>query len=306
MKEPKDTRELGRLGEPPIGQRYELAGRRLYLHRSGSGGPAVVFLPGAGAVGLDYLNIHDRVAEFTTSVLYDRAGTGWSDPIPLPRTATEAATELHALLRVAEIPAPYVLVAHALGGAYARRFTQLFPDDVAGLVALESFHEDWDDYLPDPLHLDNSPTATPGRVQTTFLRVLSKPFYRKMFAAWPAEIRTALVAGHVTPEWMINGAKERSNLPALRAELHSGGPLPDRPLIALGTLAPDPAQRLGFSKNSTAELNSSKSRLYTAMAASVSNGEYRELPSAKHSTIQLDAPDEIVQAIRDVIARAAG
>ncbi|MEV6273749.1 alpha/beta hydrolase [Nocardia sp. NPDC051832] len=293
-------------GEPPIGQRYQLADRRLFLHRSGSGGPAVVFLPGPGAVGLDYLNIHDRVAEFTTSVLYDRAGTGWSDPIPLPRTATDVAIELHALLRVAEVPGPYVLVAHALGGAYARRFTQLFPDDVAGLVALESFYEDWDDYLPDPLHLDKTPTATPGRIQTTLLRVLSKPFYRRMFAAWPPEIRTALVAGHVSPEWMINGAKERTNLPALRTELHSGGPFPDRPLIALGTRTPDPTQRLGFSKSAGNQLAASKTRLYTAMITAVTHGEYRELPTAEHSTIQLDAPDEILQAIHDVIAHAAG
>ncbi|GAB2670756.1 alpha/beta fold hydrolase [Nocardia goodfellowii] len=305
MQEPEGTRELGRLGEPPIGRRYDLADRRLFLHRSGHGGPAAVFLPGAGAVGLDYLNVHDRVADFTTSVLYDRAGTGWSDPVGLPRTATEVATELHALLRIAEVPAPYVLVAHALGGAYARRFAQLFPDEVAGLVALESFFEDWDDYMPETLHLDKSPTATPGRIQTALLRVLSKPFYKKMFAAWPAEIRTPLVAGHVSPEWMVNGAKERSNLLALRTELHSGGPLPDLPLIALGALAPDPAQRVGFSKNATTELTAGKHRLYTAMTESVTHGEYRELPTAKHSTIQLDAPAEIVRAVRDVIDHAA-
>jgi pimeloyl-ACP methyl ester carboxylesterase len=77
----------------------------------GAGGPAVVFLPGASAVGLDYLNIHDRVSAFTTSVLYDRGGTGWSDPAELPRTAAEVATELRDLLRAAEVPAPYLLVA---------------------------------------------------------------------------------------------------------------------------------------------------------------------------------------------------
>lgn len=79
---------------PPAGRHYEVQGRRLFLHKSGSGGPAVVFLPGAGAFGLDYLNLHERVAGFTTCVLYDRAGTGWSDPVELPRTAAEVATEL--------------------------------------------------------------------------------------------------------------------------------------------------------------------------------------------------------------------
>lgn len=64
----------------PLGRLYEVGGRRLMLHRSGDGGPAVVFLPGAGLVGLDFLNLQERVAGFTTNVLYDRAGTGWSDP----------------------------------------------------------------------------------------------------------------------------------------------------------------------------------------------------------------------------------
>src|ERR1700683_907581 len=173
-------------GAPPIGQLYDVDGRRLWLHRSGAGGPAVVFLAGASAVGLDYLNIHDRISGFTTSVLYDRGGTGWSDPMPLPRTAAEVATELRDLLRVAGVPGPYLLVAHSLGGAYARRvaqlfrdqvagrrvaaaapgrFAQLFPDQVAGLLLLESFDEDWDSYLPERLQLARSRQPEPGRLQ---------------------------------------------------------------------------------------------------------------------------------------------
>jgi pimeloyl-ACP methyl ester carboxylesterase len=130
--------------QPPIGRHYDLQGRRTWLHRTGDGGPAVVFLAGASAVGLDYLNLHERVAEWTTSVLYDRGGTGWSDPVDLPRSTTEVATELHDVLRAADVPAPYVLIPHSIGGAYARRFAQLFPRDVAGMVCLDAFHEDWD------------------------------------------------------------------------------------------------------------------------------------------------------------------
>ncbi|MFI6739913.1 hypothetical protein ACIBI9_43920 [Nonomuraea sp. NPDC050451] len=62
--------------EVPLGRRYQVGARQLFLHRSGTRGPAVVFLPGASALGLDYLNLHDRISAFTTSVLYDRAGTG--------------------------------------------------------------------------------------------------------------------------------------------------------------------------------------------------------------------------------------
>ncbi|MGP8296511.1 alpha/beta fold hydrolase [Streptomyces inhibens] len=130
-------------GAPPLGRLHEIGGRRLMVHRSGSGGPTVVFVAGASAVGLDYLNLHNRVSEFTTSMLYDRAGTGWSDEVELPRTATEVADELRNLLRAVGVPAPYLLVGHSLGGAYVRRFAQLFPDEVAGLLLLEPSHEDW-------------------------------------------------------------------------------------------------------------------------------------------------------------------
>ncbi|MBM7788136.1 alpha/beta fold hydrolase [Tenggerimyces flavus] len=93
-----------------IGQRYDTNGRQLWLHRSGAGTPSVVFVPGGGLVGLDFLQVQERAAERTTSVIYDRAGTGWSDAVSLPRSAADVAGELHALLAAANVPAPYVLV----------------------------------------------------------------------------------------------------------------------------------------------------------------------------------------------------
>ena len=114
-------------GTPPPGRYYVVGGRQLLLHRSGSGSPAVVFLPGGGAVGLDYLNVQERAAALTTSVLYDRAGTGWSDRVELPRTSAQVTDELRGLLRTADVPTPRLLVGHSLGGLYARHYAQRFP-----------------------------------------------------------------------------------------------------------------------------------------------------------------------------------
>lgn len=136
------------LFDPSVGGFQELDGRRVFVRRLGSGGPAVVFLPGAGAVGLDFFVIQREVSRFGTAVVYDRGGTGRSDPVPLPRTAASVATELHALLHAQGLAAPYVLVAHSLGGAYAHRFTQLYPRAVAGLVWVDGFHRDWADVMP--------------------------------------------------------------------------------------------------------------------------------------------------------------
>src|SRR5690625_7093986 len=67
----------GYLDDPPIRSFYNVGGHRLFLDCSGSGSPSVVFIPAAGMVGLDYLNIHHEISQYATSVIYDRAGTGW-------------------------------------------------------------------------------------------------------------------------------------------------------------------------------------------------------------------------------------
>jgi pimeloyl-ACP methyl ester carboxylesterase len=84
------------------------------------------------------------VAEVTRACAYDRAGMGWSDAGPLPRTAARLATELRELLRAGEIPPPYILVGHSFGGLVMRLFACRHPADTAGLILLEPAHpEQW-------------------------------------------------------------------------------------------------------------------------------------------------------------------
>ncbi len=291
---------------PPLGRLYEVDGRQLWLHRGGSGAPAVVFLPGASAVGLDYLNIHDEAAKFTTSVLYDRGGTGWSDPADLPRTAAEVATELRDLLRAADVPGPYMLVAHSLGGAYARRFAQLFPDQVAAVLYLDSFYELTDDYMPERLHLAKVRQPDPGRLQLALMRPFMRRMYQQMFASWPEPVRRQLIDRHMSPAWWQVGVRERSSMPQLAGELRSGGALPDTPLIAITSLAIDPGMRLLMSGKALREMNAAKLRLYAALATSVTEGENRVLDDARHSTMTTDHPGAIVQAIRDLLGEIGG
>ncbi|MFI0468471.1 alpha/beta fold hydrolase [Saccharopolyspora sp. 5N102] len=286
---------------PPLRRRYEVDGRRLFLHRSGTGGPAVVFLPGAGAVGLDYLNVHQRVAELTTSVIYDRGGTGWSDPLPLPRTAAETATELRDLLRAAEIPGPYVLAAHSLGGTHARRFSQLFPDEVAGLLWLEGLHEDWDAHMPESMRLANSTQPLPDLDEQQLQQF--RAYFSQMFATWPDELRELLVERHLSTEWLHSNNHQRSNVPDLAAEIRAGGGGPDVPLIALTGVGIDPGQALFMSDEELRELNESKQKLFQTFADSVTRGEHRVLEGAGHSTLHTDRPDAVVEAVRDLLSR---
>jgi pimeloyl-ACP methyl ester carboxylesterase len=113
-------------------------GTRLNMYCTGSGSPAVIFDSGWEDWAPAWAPIQPRVAKFTRACSYDRAGAGFSDPGPLPRTSVRNADALHAALRNAGIRGPYILLGHAFGGDNVRTFADRYPADVAGLVLLEA------------------------------------------------------------------------------------------------------------------------------------------------------------------------
>jgi pimeloyl-ACP methyl ester carboxylesterase len=127
---------------PAPGRLVDIGGRRLHLLEAGDGSPAVVVVPAMSEGGLTWVRIQRELAAEMRVVLYDRAGTGWSDaPARGRRTFDDAAAELRALLDSSGIAPPYVLVSHSLGGVIARRFAALYPGTVAGMVLVDSSHE---------------------------------------------------------------------------------------------------------------------------------------------------------------------
>jgi pimeloyl-ACP methyl ester carboxylesterase len=130
-----------RASNPPPGKLVKVGDKSLHLYRLGEGGPAVILESGWGGTWLDWNAIQDRIAQFTTVCSYDRLGLGWSDPTDRPQTRDEVARRLHSLLSESAIPGPYVLVGHSLGGIYVRAFAGLYPDEVAGIVLIDSSHE---------------------------------------------------------------------------------------------------------------------------------------------------------------------
>jgi pimeloyl-ACP methyl ester carboxylesterase len=127
---------------PQIGQSVDIGGRTLNIYCSGDGSPAVILDSGAGHPGYAWAHIQPEIAKFTRACWYDRAGEGWSDPGPFPRTSAASAQDLHELLQRAGVPAPYVLVGHSLGGLNVRVYNGLYPSEVAGMVLVDSAHED--------------------------------------------------------------------------------------------------------------------------------------------------------------------
>jgi pimeloyl-ACP methyl ester carboxylesterase len=123
---------------PMPGQLIDVGGHRLHLHCTGSGSPTVVLEPGQGGVSSDLAWIAPAVAHDSRVCVYDRAGRGWSDAADGPQDAARIAADLHTLLDRAHVPGPYVLAGHSFGGLYVQTFAANYPDQVAGLVLLDS------------------------------------------------------------------------------------------------------------------------------------------------------------------------
>lgn len=123
---------------PPPGQLIDVDGHRLHLSCSGSGSPTVVLEAGGGEMSSNMGWIAPAVARDTRVCTYDRAGRGWSEPADTAQDGAQIATDLHTLLQRGHVLGPYVLAGHSFGGLYVLAFAARYPEEVAGMVLVDS------------------------------------------------------------------------------------------------------------------------------------------------------------------------
>ena len=126
----------------PPGKLIDVGGHRLHIDCAGTGNPTIVMEAGAGDFSFDWSLVKPKVARFARVCTYDRAGYAWSETGPTPRTMEQIVYELHTGLKNAGVKSPYVLVGHSLGGLIVRVYTAQYPKEVAGMVLVDSSHED--------------------------------------------------------------------------------------------------------------------------------------------------------------------
>jgi len=141
----------------------DVGGHRLHIACRGEGGPTVVLDAALGNMSTHWTWVQQELAQTGRVCAYDRAGLGWSEPGPEPRDARQVTSELHALLTNASIPGPYVMVGHSFGGLYAQLYAARYPDQVAGVVLVESSHPQVHPATRRPAELQAGPTAVQSR-----------------------------------------------------------------------------------------------------------------------------------------------
>lgn len=139
-------RDLNRT--PPPGRLVDIGTHKLHIWCSGSGTPAVILETGLGGSSADWGFVQPEVSVFTKVCSYDRAGMGYSDPGPSPRTARRITDELVELLDRGGVTGPLVLVGASIGGLFTRLFASEHGERVAGLVLVDASHEDQETDVP--------------------------------------------------------------------------------------------------------------------------------------------------------------
>lgn len=136
-------------GAPSIAGDFDIGGRSLYLECVGQGSPTVILEAGMTGDLRTWIPVQTEIAKTTRVCSYDRAGIKHggqdprgSDPAPIPRPASAVTNDLHALLEGAGVEPPYVLVGFSFGGLFAQHFAATYPDEISGLMLIESNHFD--------------------------------------------------------------------------------------------------------------------------------------------------------------------
>ena len=291
---------------PPPGRLVDVGGDRLHIACFGErrpGTPTVVLEDGSAGVGsIDWRPVQALVAPATRVCAYDRAGFGWSDPGPAPRTAGRVAAELHTLLRGAGEEGPYVLAGHSLGGDFNRVYASAHPGEVAGMVLVDASH---DDQWGDPA--TQAGVAASRQLFEVCDRVLAPlgvwrlagttglaptpcwPRSRPSCGRWPRLVSTARPTA--ARPWPRSPRGDRGGTAQVRADRRPAGGLPLVVLTA-GSRREDEAQRAGWLA------------LQRDLAGLSTNSRHEVLAEAQHVSMLLTHAAPVAAAIQDVVEAA--
>jgi pimeloyl-ACP methyl ester carboxylesterase len=304
---------------PPPGQMVDVGGYRLHLNCQGArveGRPAVVMEAAHSEQGLSWASVQPEVAKFTRVCTYDRAGLGWSERSPKPRTADIIVEELHTLLARAGVEPPYVLVGHSIGGMYVRLYAHEHSEEVVGMVLVDASHEEQFERMPEAIARMQAASRKGVLLFFGLFQALTSIGLMALLAErkgkWPmpipAEARAAYLGiAYSGPRTFETARRETSAMPGsislVRA--HQLGSLGDLPLTVISAGKPAIVAGRGISAADAARMKAVADELHSELAALSTQGK-RVIAEESGHYVQVSQPELVVNAIREVVEAARG
>ena len=277
---------------PMPGRMFDVGGYGLHIQCVGDGWPTVVFEAGSGAISADWGTVLELVGRETRACAYDRAGFGWSERSPRPRDPHTMLDELNRLLTAAGETQPIVYAGHSFGGWMARLYASDYPGRVAGIVLVDSAHEDQWERLPEAYGLLESAL---GAIKVAgfmsrlgLLRVMNGP---------PGN---ASAAAQLRPEFFSEFRREMDETDQFVASVRTAREVTDLPLAVVSAgrsfaAFPQLADHMPIE-----EANRRWAELQADLMTLSSNARRFVSPEATHD-ITRDDPNLVVDAVLHVV-----
>lgn len=300
---------------PAPGELVDVGGYKLHLYCTGEGNPTVVMDAGLGDWSLRFRALQERVAEFTRVCTFDRAGYGWSEPGPEPRTSQQIVDELSTLLETAEVAGPYVLVGHSFGGLNMILFANEHPEQVTGVVLVDSSHPDQMVQLaavPELVavqDLEIKGLATLAE-QSAQGKISATDMLPNAPGGIPEDLRETWAELFIRPSSLLTAVAEYDALEQSLAQVKANGSLGNIPLVViahglkLGAVMPPAAQeQLGLTPEILDEYEAIWRSLQEDHLMRSSNSQLIVAENSHHY-IYVSEPEVVISAIQELVEAA--
>jgi pimeloyl-ACP methyl ester carboxylesterase len=278
----------------------DAGGFKMHLYCTGEGSPTVILAAGLTGFYVSWAKVQPEVARWTRVCSYDRSGLGWSERSGRTPTNEVAVEELHTLLVNAGIEGPYILVGHSYGGINMRLFAHRYPEQVVGMVLVDSAHEEQNARLGFVHEPDNSlagPLRVVSAMKSLGLLALLAPAIPN--PGLPEDVYQQYRAVLTTTDYFEGSLEETSAYFATTPGKPAS--LGDLPLIVLSRSPIDVPPELADSPD--AQFDREWAQMQTELARLSSRGKLVIAQRSGHQ-IQLEQPELVSEAILEVIKEA--